>query len=209
MSDFSLVFLVFILPALIFLLIISFVNEEPFSSPNIYFDVNVQSHNRTSFFDCLETWFIENHGIIDLNNEYNECLRKWDEECKKIIENAFFKKSPVSQHEKMRDLVFSDSYKIFVFRYVSGTGQLKDTASYSLNEVMDIDNRLRAIGYQSTSKKLFAKSQRRLMTKELRRKIIERDNYTCQICGKYMPDEVGLHVDHIIPVRKGGTSLIH
>ena len=34
-----------------------------------------------------------------------------------------------------------------------------------------------------------------------------RDNYTCQICGKYMPDEVGLQVDHIIPVAKGGKTV--
>ena len=37
------------------------------------------------------------------------------------------------------------------------------------------------------------------MTKALRKEIMLRDNYTCQICGKYMPDEVGLHIDHIIP----------
>ena len=35
----------------------------------------------------------------------------------------------------------------------------------------------------------------------------ERDNYTCQKCGKYMPDEVGLHIDHIIPVKLGGKSV--
>ena len=35
----------------------------------------------------------------------------------------------------------------------------------------------------------------------------ERDNYTCQICGKYMPDEVGLHIDHIVPVAKGGKTV--
>ena len=42
------------------------------------------------------------------------------------------------------------------------------------------------------------------MTPELRRRIKIRDHYTCQECGKYMPDEVGLHIDHIIPVAKGG-----
>ena len=33
-----------------------------------------------------------------------------------------------------------------------------------------------------------------------------RDNYTCQICGKHMPDEVGLHIDHIISIKNGGKS---
>lgn len=51
-----------------------------------------------------------------------------------------------------------------------------------------------------------AKEQRRKITKELRKAVMERDNYTCQMCGKYMPDEVGLHIDHIIPVSKGGKT---
>ena len=52
-----------------------------------------------------------------------------------------------------------------------------------------------------------SKNQRKLMTKELRRQIMIRDDYTCQICGKYMPDEVGLQIDHIIPVSKGGKTI--
>lgn len=51
-----------------------------------------------------------------------------------------------------------------------------------------------------------AKYERSKMTKALREKIKKRDNYTCQCCGKYMPDEVGLHIDHIIPVSKGGKT---
>lgn len=52
-----------------------------------------------------------------------------------------------------------------------------------------------------------SKNQRKLATRKLREKIMVRDNYTCQICGKYMPDEVGLQVDHIIPVAKGGKTV--
>ena len=49
--------------------------------------------------------------------------------------------------------------------------------------------------------------QRKALTPKLREAIKQRDNYTCQICGKYMPDEVGLHIDHIIPISKGGKSI--
>ncbi|MBQ4167275.1 MAG: HNH endonuclease [Clostridia bacterium] len=56
-------------------------------------------------------------------------------------------------------------------------------------------------------RKYHVKNQRKLLTKELRKEIIERDNYTCQICGKYMPDEVGLHIDHIVPIAKGGKTV--
>ncbi|MFR2065795.1 HNH endonuclease [Hominenteromicrobium sp.] len=30
---------------------------------------------------------------------------------------------------------------------------------------------------------------------------------TCQNCGKYMPDGVGLQIDHIIPISKGGKTV--
>lgn len=49
--------------------------------------------------------------------------------------------------------------------------------------------------------------QRALMTPELRRQIAERDNYTCQKCGRYMPDGFGLEIDHIVPVSKGGETI--
>lgn len=40
---------------------------------------------------------------------------------------------------------------------------------------------------------------------KLRYKILERDNYTCQLCGKAAP-EVKLEIDHIVPVANGGTN---
>lgn len=35
--------------------------------------------------------------------------------------------------------------------------------------------------------------------------ILARDNYTCRYCGRQAPSVV-LHVDHVIPVVKGGTD---
>lgn len=45
------------------------------------------------------------------------------------------------------------------------------------------------------------------MTQGIRDRIKSRDGYTCQICGRYMPDGVGLHIDHIIPISKGGKTV--
>lgn len=36
-------------------------------------------------------------------------------------------------------------------------------------------------------------------------RIIRRDNYTCQVCGKHLPDNE-VEFDHIIPLSKGGSS---
>ena len=35
---------------------------------------------------------------------------------------------------------------------------------------------------------------------------MRRDQFRCQICGARAEDGVRLHVDHINPVSKGGTS---
>jgi 5-methylcytosine-specific restriction endonuclease McrA len=50
--------------------------------------------------------------------------------------------------------------------------------------------------------------ERDLMKASLRYQILKRDNYTCQACGRSPKTETGvkLHIDHIIPVSKGGKT---
>ena len=66
---------------------------------------------------------------------------------------------------------------------------------------------LSIIDFACSLSKYNEKNQRKRMTKALREEIAIRDDYTCQICGKYMPDGVGLQIDHIIPIVKGGKSI--
>ena len=77
----------------------------------------------------------------------------------------------------------------------------------SLQDMIKIDKALASINYETTREKYTAAEQRKLMTPALKRQIKERDNFTCQKCGKYMPDEVGLHVDHKISIKNGGKSV--
>ncbi len=57
-----------------------------------------------------------------------------------------------------------------------------------------------------SAKKETKKRVRSEMTLKLRYKILKRDNFQCVICGRRPPD-IGLCVDHIIPVSKGGTNV--
>lgn len=55
-------------------------------------------------------------------------------------------------------------------------------------------------------RKTSTKSKRRnKISSKLRFAALSRDDFTCQYCGRKAPDVV-LHVDHIVPVAKGGTD---
>ena len=49
--------------------------------------------------------------------------------------------------------------------------------------------------------------ERSKMSESLRYDILKRDGFRCTICGATAQDGVKLHVDHIIPVSKGGKNL--
>lgn len=48
--------------------------------------------------------------------------------------------------------------------------------------------------------------QRSLMTNSKRFDILNRDNFTCQLCGRTAQDGAKLEVDHIYPVSRGGKT---
>jgi len=43
------------------------------------------------------------------------------------------------------------------------------------------------------------------INKKIRFEVFERDNFTCQYCGKKVPDVI-LEVDHIIPKSRSGKD---
>ena len=67
------------------------------------------------------------------------------------------------------------------------------------------------IAFQSLAaedkRKETAAYQRSLLSPKLRYKIFTRDNHRCTICGRSATDGITLHVDHIIPVSKGGKTV--
>lgn len=51
------------------------------------------------------------------------------------------------------------------------------------------------------------KSKKRTpISAKTRMRVLDRDNYTCQHCGKTIGDGVKLHIDHIKPLSKGGSN---
>ena len=51
--------------------------------------------------------------------------------------------------------------------------------------------------------------QRSLMSAGLRYDVMKRDEFRCVLCGREADDGVKLHVDHILPVSKGGKTVMN
>jgi len=58
---------------------------------------------------------------------------------------------------------------------------------------------------EKVARRLEMEEERKKMTPSLRLKILERDKFTCQLCGR-TPPEIKLTVDHKYPVDKGGKT---
>lgn len=50
--------------------------------------------------------------------------------------------------------------------------------------------------------------RRRYISFKVKMRVVRRDNYTCQVCGKHLLDNE-VEFDHIIPLSKGGSSEEH
>lgn len=52
------------------------------------------------------------------------------------------------------------------------------------------------------------RQERKIMNDDIRYNVLKRDNYTCCICGATAKDGAKLEVDHIIPVSRGGKTVM-
>lgn len=96
----------------------------------------------------------------------------------------------------------------YKFSYTSGGGLAQRSFTVPMTEetIAELINVLES----KLTASAFAKEQRALMTKKLRESIKARDNYTCCNCGNsiHVEPNLLLEIDHIIPVAKGGQTVV-
>lgn len=94
----------------------------------------------------------------------------------------------------------------------SGSYIKESSGHYSTNEekYLHYSECLEFCNYQYFKDKKFKKTKKRRIpiSKKLRFEIFQRDNFTCRYCGKKATDGEIMHVDHILPISKGGTDNI-
>lgn len=125
--------------------------------------------------------------------KYKKCLK---------VENKIFNDN--IQHPKT-DVVVN-----VTLRYVSPKGQVDISKSDSFNYV----NVVRILDSVSVNRvdretyKRLATAERAILSDSLRYDVLRRDGFRCVLCGMSSKDGAILHVDHIIPVSKGGKTEI-
>lgn len=189
--------------------------KSPFLYPYFIHDFDVSGKRNPQIDDLLDTFLIS--GGFKYIQDHQKKIDQWKQDSCQRIEHSLLKNYRKKQYERSLD-----DNEAFVFCFVRTQTRYRqrnyikspykvdvetDSFSYDYEYIQHRYNDLAAIGFECTLRKYHSKNQRKLMTPELRKEIMRRDHYTCQKCGKYMPDEVGLHIDHIVPVSKGGKTV--
>ena len=78
---------------------------------------------------------------------------------------------------------------------------------YSYHELKQFCDEYFSIIEQRKTRQYEIMVERSKMTNSVRYDILKRDDFRCQICGSTAQDGVKLHVDHIVPVSKGGQTI--
>ena len=189
--------------------------KSPFKYPYHIIEFDISGKRLPNVEDLIDNYLIK-FGFNEFPKHY-EIVENWKTNCQDRIKKSKLKKLRQQQFEKV-----IDDENMFCFKLIRKQTRYKQvnyiksaytvyvtTAQYNYNlkAIQQKYDALADIDFVCTISEYYSKEQRKRMTSELRKEIALRDNYTCQCCGKYMPDGVGLHIDHIIPISKGGKSI--
>lgn len=190
--------------------------RNPFHYPYFTQVFDVSRKRNVDIVDYIDGFLCDQHNWNQIV-QHRQFIIRWKSDTEAYLQNCRMQKRRTKQYHEILD----DQH---AFRFETVRNQtryrqnnyVKTSYKVSVSDTVLAVNwpwlanryvQLEDIGFEATLKDYHSKSQRKLMTPALRKQIKERDNFTCQMCGKYMPDEVGLHIDHIIPIAKGGKSI--
>lgn len=178
----------------------------------------LQVKSNTEYCERLESKYKFDHFNFDKYVFGRVCkkqLAKFEEEYRQLPD---FTKTPPSwlysvlerrvmkKEEKHRKPPETESTITCSIRYTSPAGRNRygNRQVYSTKDIENFVNQSYVLEKERESKEY----QRKILTPSLRYDILKRDNFKCVICGRTpKKDGVTLHVDHIIPVSKGGKTV--
>jgi 5-methylcytosine-specific restriction endonuclease McrA len=182
---------------------------------------------KTDFDECLKydirTKTSKYDSLINSNEEARQRYKSYVKEYNALIPkklsyiaNFKFKDIRLWIINFYENLIFK-TYKLKPFRYTKvkvkisyrspqGQKYYKKEYPYSYDELKVHYDRVKENIKLGTTRQNIIRIERAKVTPSLRTLILKRDNYTCKHCGATIDDGVSLHIDHIIPVSKGGKT---
>lgn len=130
-------------------------------------------------------------------------------ECKQL--GIPYKRFLKIEQKMVNDISISPICKIQIecekeYTSPAGRNEYFEGDVFSEDEIRTMVETIKQENIMRSSEEYRRKMERRRVTDKLRYQILRRDGFRCQLCGASQADGVRLHVDHIIPVSKGGTS---
>lgn len=122
------------------------------------------------------------------------------EKCRKIEDDLF---KSIRLHPK------TDIFIHVKLRYLSPQGRvdLMKNQYYQYKQFISALTNVSTERMDRDTYEKFVAAERGIINDSLRYDIMRRDGFKCVLCGASAKDGVILHVDHIIPVSKGGRSV--
>lgn len=83
---------------------------------------------------------------------------------------------------------------------------LSKSASFNFDQIVTSFNSVSRSHLDKTTYNALSKAERGEVSDSLRYDVMNRDKFRCVICGASADEGVRLHIDHIVPISKGGKS---
>lgn len=179
-------------------------------------------YNCEELFDCVV--YNEHHYFVDVARKLEENCQMYERYCYQVEHLQATKEEVISQSHipyvsfkkienklfkqyQLTPIIFCEIVCIATYTSPQGRNYYSKHVSHSVFDVEKRYQKLQQIIAHKSSAQEQKKRERSKMSDSLRYDILRRDGFRCQLCGRTQKDGVKLHVDHIVPIAKGGKTV--
>ena len=153
------------------------------------------------------------YGINENKRLYDQYLKKFasvgatplqNVNISGVPEKVFYSiEQEAIQKMRLASPTTSFSRSVQVLYYTPQRGNKHEfNRDYPSDRLIELQEEIR----KAETHKVQRNEERSKMTNSLRYDVLKRDGFRCVLCGASADDDVKLHVDHIVPVSKGGQT---
>jgi hypothetical protein len=179
-----------------------FMLEKLVNKNNPFIEVLKKSNENSSLHSIYKDKVEKIALILQLNNSDSYSFINFVKMYQKHIEKVLFNRLIIER--PIIDPIFQ-----VVIEYTSpqGINSYKKEIEFNTKDYLALVEISKSRIQLLESEKNKKIAERRKLTDTLRFKILKKYNYRCQICGKSASIGVQLHVDHKVPIAKGGKTI--